>query len=121
MFTTQQFRAEIEAFLKRNKHLTPTVFGRLVARDGNLVGDIVAGRKPSLRTVERVGEFIKAHDGKLSPERIKHLFDLQPDEARAARKAGKAEARATARKLIHRKTRRLPSATASGRGNAKHS
>lgn len=77
MFTALQFRAEIEAFLDRNSALTPTNFGRLVARDGNLVGDIAAGRMPSLRTVERVAAWMERHDGRLSPAQIKRLVRTQ--------------------------------------------
>jgi hypothetical protein len=104
MFTSQQFRAEIEAFLNRNKKLTPSTFGRLVARDGNLFADIVGGRKPSLRTVERVAAFIEKYDGKLSPERIKQLLNQQI----AVREGLSAARHAAQRSNPIRKVRRIP-------------
>jgi hypothetical protein len=110
MFTSQQFRAEIEAFLNRNKSLSPTAFGRLVARDGNLVGDIAAGRMPSLRTVERIAAFIERYDGKLSAEQIKRLVKAQPP--------------GTARPGPHRSSkpiRKIRRVAATSRGCVRHS
>lgn len=54
------FLKKIERFL-RESGMAETAFGRAVVNDGSLVADLRAGRSPSLRTVERVNEFIAAH------------------------------------------------------------
>lgn len=59
MAAAQQFIEKIDAFLAETG-MSPSLFGRLAVGDPNFVGDLHAGRMPSLRLVERVDEFIEA-------------------------------------------------------------
>lgn len=51
--------AEIEAFRAR-RGITATEFGILALNDGKFVGDLNRGRIPSLRTIDKVRDFIAA-------------------------------------------------------------
>jgi len=57
----QQFRSRVSAFLRRTS-LRPTTFGQKALGDPNLLRQIDRGRSPSLRTADRVLEFIAAYD-----------------------------------------------------------
>lgn len=60
MLTAKSFLAQIEAFLER-QGMSATAFGSEAVKDPNFVSDLRAGRMPSLRLVERVDEFMRAH------------------------------------------------------------
>jgi hypothetical protein len=60
MLTSDQFLADIEAFL-RDAAMSATAFGRACVRDPNLVSDLRDGRDPRLQMVERVRAFIQSH------------------------------------------------------------
>lgn len=84
----QQFNARVSAFLRRTG-LRPTAFGMKALGDPNLVRQIDGGRSPSLRTADRVLEFIDKYDGnpggvRASRRRRRHR---QPS-SRARRKRG---------------------------------
>ena len=57
----QQFRSRVSAFLRRTG-LRPTTFGLKALGDPNLLRQIDRGRSPSLRTADRVLEFMTAYD-----------------------------------------------------------
>ena len=57
----QQFRSRVSAFLRRTS-LRPTTFGLKALGDPNLLRQIDRGRSPSLRTADRVLEFMTAYD-----------------------------------------------------------
>lgn len=57
----QQFRSRVSAFLRRTS-LRPTTFGQKALGDPNLLRQIDRGRSPSLRTADRVLEFMTAYD-----------------------------------------------------------
>jgi len=61
MLTRESFLSEVEAFLTR-ANMNATAFGRLAVGDPSFIPDLRAGRAPNLRVVERVHEFIRAHD-----------------------------------------------------------
>jgi hypothetical protein len=61
MITGKKFLDEIEAFLIKWE-MSSTNFGINAVGDGNFVGDLREGRMPSLRLVERVQEYIVAHE-----------------------------------------------------------
>lgn len=61
MTLEHQFQAEIEAFLIRSGVL-PTVLGRLALGDPGFVFRLRKGRVPSLRTVDRVRQFMAQHE-----------------------------------------------------------
>lgn len=61
MLTHTTFVAEIDAFLERSG-MSPTAFGLGAVRDPNFVADVRNGRMPSLRTVEKVDEFIRSQE-----------------------------------------------------------
>ena len=61
MLTSEQFVAEIDAFLAHSG-MSASAFGRAAVNDPNFVGDIRGGgRMPGLRLVEKVALFIKEH------------------------------------------------------------
>lgn len=63
---TEQFLAEIEAFLATND-MDATNFGRKSLNDPNFVFDLRKGeRSPSAKTIDRVRSFIKHHMAKPS-------------------------------------------------------
>ena len=49
--------AEIEAF-RALTGINKTTFGRRVLRDGNFVSRLEAGRAPTLKTIDKVRQFI---------------------------------------------------------------
>ncbi len=54
----------VEEFLDRSD-MSPTVFGRSALKDPNFVFDLRSGKRaPSLRTVEKIHAFIRAHEKK---------------------------------------------------------
>ena len=60
MNPTEQFIAEIDAFLKKSG-MTATAFGRSALKDPCFVGDLKKrGRKPTLGVVARVYDFISS-------------------------------------------------------------
>jgi 2,4-dienoyl-CoA reductase-like NADH-dependent reductase (Old Yellow Enzyme family) len=61
MITSRSFLREIEDFLKRTG-MNATAFGRAVANDPSLVGELRRGRSPRLDLVERVHAFMTEHD-----------------------------------------------------------
>jgi hypothetical protein len=65
MSIQQTFLNEIEAFLERSG-MTPSAFGKGAVQDPNFVGDLRAGRSPSLGLVERVYLFISMNEPKRS-------------------------------------------------------
>lgn len=52
-----QLLEQIEQYLVQAK-LSPTRFGRIVVRDPRFVEDLRAGRKPRLRTLEKVSAYL---------------------------------------------------------------
>jgi hypothetical protein len=60
MSSAETFLAKIQAFLSESG-MTQTVFGLRAVADGNFVSDLVNGRMPSLRLVDKVDDFIKAY------------------------------------------------------------
>ena len=69
MDPTQEFIAEIDAFLARSG-MTPTAFGINALKDPRFVGDLKRkGRKPTLGVVGRVQNFIRQQDADREPER----------------------------------------------------
>lgn len=59
MVTAEQFIAEIDAYLEREK-VSASAFGREAIGDPNLVSDLKSGRMPNLRTLARVTDFMNA-------------------------------------------------------------
>lgn len=60
---TEQFLAEIEAFLTANE-MDPTNFGRKSLNDPNFVFDMRKGdRSPSAKTIDRVRSFMANYMG----------------------------------------------------------
>ncbi len=66
MTAPEEFQAEIEAFLARQK-MAPTRFGREAVGDPNFVFQVREGRMPGLRIVDRVRVFIR-EAGKIPSE-----------------------------------------------------
>lgn len=66
MLTLETFLGVIEGYVQRTG-CTPTAFGKAAVNDPNFVGDLRGGRMPSLRLVNKVDEFIRAH-----PEGLPH-------------------------------------------------
>ena len=60
MTQSEQFLAEIEAFLERSG-MTATAFGKAF-NDLSLISDLRSGRSPRLALVDRVQAFIRSHD-----------------------------------------------------------
>lgn len=58
MFTSDDFRAEVDRFLERTG-MSASRFGREALGDPNFVLDLRSGRAPTLRVVERVSRFIR--------------------------------------------------------------
>lgn len=65
MFTSDDFRAEVDRFLTRTG-MSASRFGREAVGDPNFVGDLRAGRAPTLRMAQRVGEFMRGRDKRAS-------------------------------------------------------
>ena len=64
MDPTQNFIAEIDAFLQRSG-MTPTAFGWNALKDPSFVGDLKKkGRKPTLGVVGRVQDYIREQDAR---------------------------------------------------------
>lgn len=59
MTLIEQFCQEVEAFLAESQ-MNATALGREALNDPGFVFDLRSGRAPSLRTVERVREFMVA-------------------------------------------------------------
>ncbi len=57
--STEQLLADIEAFLKKRK-MFATDFGKLALGDPNLIADMRKGRSPSMKTADKVRDFMKA-------------------------------------------------------------
>lgn len=57
MTLSEQFLAEVDAFLSRTG-MDPTRFGRQALNDPNFVFSVRKGRSPSLRTIDRVRQFM---------------------------------------------------------------
>ncbi len=68
MLTKDAFRTAIAEYLKQTG-MSRTAFGTAVMKDPNFVFDLENGREVSLKTVERVSQFMASHP---------------PDEGRAA-------------------------------------
>lgn len=60
MLTTEDFRGEIENFL-RAKEMSASAFGLAAVNDPNFVHDLRAGRSPTLETASKVAAFMKAN------------------------------------------------------------
>ncbi|HIJ43353.1 MAG: hypothetical protein QF511_07040 [Rhodospirillales bacterium] len=58
---TQQFREEVESFLKRTG-TKPTEFGRQAIGDPSLVLNLRRGRSPTLATADRILGYIREND-----------------------------------------------------------
>ena len=67
MTLTQEFQKEVDSFLAMSG-MDPTTFGREAMNDPRFVFDIRASRSPSLRTIERVREWIKKQKGGTAPQ-----------------------------------------------------
>ena len=59
MMLSEQFAADVEAFLTRSG-MTAAAFGREALNDPSFVMDLRRGRKPGLGSVDKVYEFIRA-------------------------------------------------------------
>lgn len=62
MLTAQAFKSEIEGFLTRTG-MAATAFGKAAVGDPSFVHEIRTGRVPSLKTAERVIEFMREQSG----------------------------------------------------------
>ena len=65
----EQFHGRLSAFLRRTG-LRPTTFGMKALGDPNLIRQIRAGRSPSLRTADRVLDFMAAYERDPRAKRI---------------------------------------------------
>lgn len=54
--------AKVQRYLRRTG-MPPTVFGRVVANDPRLIGDLANGREPRPPMVARIDAFIAEHPG----------------------------------------------------------
>jgi len=59
MTLSEQFLADVEAFLSRSG-MSPTTFGKEALGDPVFVFDLRNGRKPGLGSVDRVYDFMRA-------------------------------------------------------------
>lgn len=55
------------AVFREKAGMTESYFGRAAVSDGNFIGDLRAGRQPSLKLIDRVREFMQS--GPVSAER----------------------------------------------------
>lgn len=60
MTAQSQLVAEIEAFL-RNRKISESTFGRLAVNDGKFMKRMRAGGNLTVKTIERVREYISSH------------------------------------------------------------
>lgn len=60
MTLQEQFAADVAAFIKAKK-MKPTIFGREAIGDPNFVFELNRDRSPSLKTVEKVREYMARH------------------------------------------------------------
>lgn len=61
------FRTEVEDFLEASD-IDPTTFGREALNDPSFVFDLRKGRSPSVRTIDRVHEFMERRRADATPE-----------------------------------------------------
>lgn len=61
MTRSAELLEEVEAFLLRSG-MTPTMFGKTVASDPNLVRTLREGRRPNVDLAEKCQEFIATHE-----------------------------------------------------------
>lgn len=61
MSRSAAFLQQVEQFLQRSG-MTPTAFGKAVARDSNFVRDLREGRVVSIDLCEHVEQYIAAHN-----------------------------------------------------------
>ena len=60
LFTDADMLAKVDAFCARHA-MAPTTFGRLAAGDGSLVPNLRAGRSLTLKTANRVADFMTSY------------------------------------------------------------
>lgn len=58
---TKMFLADVEEFLA-NSGMSASAFGKAALNDPNFVGDLRAGRAPTLSLVHRIYQFMTEHE-----------------------------------------------------------
>lgn len=82
----QQLLETIEAFLARHK-MAPTRFGRAVVGEAGFIERLRGGRSVTLKTANRIVDFMKIHDECLASEANMPSPDNAPENIGALRQA----------------------------------